>query len=248
MTNRRDFIHKLGVGILMLMIAPKLSSKLLGANVSQSQQHKINLAKGETILFLGDSITDSFRRRDITKPNETTALGAGYVLLVGSQLAANHPNLRPKIYNRGVSGDGVRQLTERLEGDCFSLNPSVISILIGINDFIHSDKGQAGAQKYHEELCGLIEKIKNRVPNGKIVIMEPFALKVGGGDTNGVDLFQAAAKAAADHYGATFIALQSHFDKRAESVDAAQYCFDGIHPASAGIDLIARQWLSCCIK
>jgi len=90
---------------------------------------KIDLDKGRTIVFIGDSITDAGRLEPAYQP-----FGYGYVHFVANMLLAKYPELNLNIINTGVHGDTIRSLKARWEKDCISHRPAVVSILIGVND------------------------------------------------------------------------------------------------------------------
>ncbi|HEY2849307.1 MAG TPA: GDSL-type esterase/lipase family protein, partial [Gemmatimonadaceae bacterium] len=93
------------------------------------------------ILFQGDSITDVGRNRNVPGENNASALGGGYPLLAASQMLRAHPDGGLKFFNRGVSGDKVPALQARWQTDTITLQPDVLSILVGVNDFWHKLTG-----------------------------------------------------------------------------------------------------------
>ena len=58
-----------------------------------------------------------------------------------TSILEKHAASQPKIYNKGISGNKVFQLRERWEMDCLALQPDVLSILIGVNDYWHTLSG-----------------------------------------------------------------------------------------------------------
>ena len=98
----------------------------------------MELNKGDTILFQGDSITDAGRARPANNPanvvNGLGHLGPGYAGKVAGMLLADNPQLQLVVHNRGVSGNRVTDLRDRWSSDCLELKPDLVSILIGIND------------------------------------------------------------------------------------------------------------------
>ncbi len=90
---------------------------------------KFILIDAPTILFQGDSITESGR-----KSNHNESLGDGYVMMTAAWLSALHPEYHAKFFNRGIGGNRVRDLRHRWEKDCLNLRPNLVSILIGAND------------------------------------------------------------------------------------------------------------------
>src|SRR5579862_3807873 len=87
------------------------------------------IADHALVLFQGDSITAA--ERDARKSDD---LGQGFAGMIATQFAALRPTTRARFVNRAVSGDRVRDLLARWEADCIGLRPTLLSILIGIND------------------------------------------------------------------------------------------------------------------
>ncbi len=88
------------------------------------------LAKGERIVFLGDSIT------------QAGAGPGGYVTLVREKLGEKHQDLDIEVIGAGISGNKVPDLERRLEKDVLSKKPTLVVIYIGINDVWHSQNGK----------------------------------------------------------------------------------------------------------
>ena len=83
----------------------------------------------DRILLTGDSVTDWGRDR-----SDPTSLGHGYAGIVAALAGARRPELGLTFLNRGVGGDTSAMLRARWEQDAVALAPTVVSILIGIND------------------------------------------------------------------------------------------------------------------
>src|ERR1700749_1882086 len=132
--TRRNFIKNTAVGTIAALALPELVSAAL---VKESIK-KIHIDKDDVILFQGDSITDWGRDRSKSTPNNTSALGSGYVIFTSGQLLLEHPEKNLQIYNKGIAGNKVYQLAERWDADCLALKPNVLSIHIGVNDYWHT--------------------------------------------------------------------------------------------------------------
>ena len=207
----------------------------------------------KTILFQGDSITDASRSRE----NDVYA-GSGYATLVIGELGLEYPN-EYKLYNRGISGNRVVDVYARIKADIINLKPDIMSILIGVNDVWHELHSQNGvdADKYFKVYSMLIEEIKEALPDVKIMIMEPFVLKgTATEDTEdcpdkwnkfSAEVKKRAAKAReiAEKYDLPFISLQDKFDEAVKLAPNHYWLADGVHPTTAGHELIKREWLKC---
>src|SRR5690349_14918004 len=78
------------------------------------------------LLFIGDSITDAGRRDD------PQGLGWGYVRLIAETYAARGD--RRPIVNRGIGGDRIGDLRDRWQADVMELEPSILTVYVGVND------------------------------------------------------------------------------------------------------------------
>lgn len=95
-----------------------------------------------TILFQGDSITDTGRSRDDTCSLSTHALGSGYASMAAARLLCNRAHDRLHVYNRGISGNRIVDLYSRIRCDTINLKPDLLSVLIGVNDTWHGFRGK----------------------------------------------------------------------------------------------------------
>jgi lysophospholipase L1-like esterase len=244
-SNRRNFIKNTSIATIATLSLPQIvSAAFATVNIK-----KISLNKNDVILFQGDSITDWGRDHAKSTPNDTGSLGSGYVILAAGQLLLKYPGLNLKIYNKGVSGNKVYQLAERWDTDCIALKPNVLSIHIGVNDYWHTlTNGYTGTiETYITDYHKLLDRTKQALPDVKLVICEPFALKgVKAVDDKWYptfDLFRKAARDIADEYNAAFVPYQAVFDKALELAPAPYWNLDGVHPSIAGEALMARAWM-----
>lgn len=200
-----------------------------------------------TILFQGDSITDTGRNRGDAAANSTSALGTGYPLLVASAVLKANAGRGVRFYNRGVSGDRVPDLAARWQKDTIALAPDVLSILVGVNDYWHQRaKGYTGTvADYENGYVALLEETKRALPEVRLVVLEPFVMKVGAVDRSWFPEFderRAAAARVARKIGATFVPLQSHFNELTATAPPEYWAADGVHPTLAGHQAIAERW------
>ncbi len=202
---------------------------------------------GARILFQGDSITDSGRKRGVAKANDQAALGNGYVFLAAAQLLVDYPQAGYQVYNRGVSGNKVYQLAERWQADCVDLKPDVLSILIGVNDIWHwlSGNYDGTVDTYRDDYRALLERTRRELPDTKLVICEPFVLRTGA--VNGkwfpnFDGFRSVAKTMAEEFADVWVPFQSMFDEAAQFAAPSYWAGDGVHPTAAGAAMMAHAW------
>ncbi len=191
-------------------------------------------------LFQGDSITDVGRNRDCI-----TSYGEGYPNLFASDYLKNRKG-EFEFINKGISGNRVVDLYARIKCDLINLKPDYLSILIGVNDVWHELGGNNGvcAEKYEMIYSLLIEEVKEALPEIKIFILEPFVLKGPATEENWNYFYPEVLKRAADakriaeKYNLVFVPLQDKFDEAAADGDVLYWTGDGVHPSSAGHQLI----------
>ena len=210
---------------------------------------KVNLAKGMTILFQGDSITDARRQnRQNPNPNEQASMGNGYASMAASALLATKPELDLSIFNRGISGNKVHQLDARWQKECIDYKPDVLSILIGVNDIWHRLNGEydGTVETYENNYRALLKRTRKALPDVQLVICEPFVLKCGAVNEKWFpefDHYRAAARKVADENIAVFVPFQTMFDRAIKFAPPQHWAGDGVHPTSHGASLMADFWL-----
>lgn len=126
--------------------------------------------KNKTIVFFGDSITDTVKYGNSNYP-----YGAGYVNMIKTELDVCYPELNIKIFNEGISGNKTENLLERFEQSVTQHKPNLVFMFIGINDVWHPVEQQGIApnnKEILERITLLINKIKDL--GSKVVLMVPF--------------------------------------------------------------------------
>lgn len=245
MISRRHF---LSVGA-----AAGLGSCAVANNSVMSKEPAIENNKvmpdGMTILFQGDSITDGGRRKDRYYANDSGGMGGGYVNMLVGDLLKSYPGKGFKIYNRGISGHKVFQLDNRWNEDCLQLQPDVLSLMIGVNDFwhtlTHNYKGTIDV--YKNDLIALLDRTLESNSDLKMIIGEPFAVKGGRAVSEffdgTFDEYRFASKEVAEQFGAAFLPYHSIFENAAAVGGSEHWCPDGVHPSLAGCALMADAWM-----
>lgn len=204
--------------------------------------------QNKVILFQGDSITDGNRGRS-DDPNHI--LGHSYAYIIGGKLGNEYAEKGMRFYNRGISGDRISDLYARWNEDAISLNPDIISIMIGVNDAWRSMKGEPSGvtDRFERAYRHVLEETSEVLPHTKLILCEPFILKTGelaqqweAWDER-IKHYQVVVRQLAEQFHAVHVPLQGAFNEAAQRVDASYWLWDGVHPTAAGHDLIAKQWL-----
>lgn len=201
--------------------------------------------KRELILFQGDSVTDCQRSRE-----DLTDLGRGYPLFIAARLSAALAGHEFIFVNRGISGNRVRDLEARWDADCVSLKPTLVSILIGINDtwrrFDSNDPTSETA--YGDKYRGILERTVKET-GARLIVLEPFALpaeSIAEYDKWREDLDPKIhfARKLAREFGAAYVPLDGIFAAACAKKPPEHWAPDGVHPSAAGHGVIAEAWLA----
>ena len=245
--SRRLFFRNAGLGAAGVSGMPLLMHSCV--SVGENSNIKDFFAKEDVVLFQGDSITDAGRNREQELPNNPWSFGVGYASHIASWLLAEMPGKDLTIYNRGISGNKVFQLADRWGKDCLDLAPTVLSILIGVNDYWHFRNGvyDGSPEIYENDYRDLLARTMDALPDLKLIICQPFILT----GTSAVDeswvepfsAYQEIAKRISDDFGAVWVPFQEAFNRAAELAPPAYWANDGVHPSMAGAQLMANTWL-----
>ena len=190
------------------------------------------------LLFIGDSITAC--GRSMLNP-----LGNGFVANIARELRKSLPKLQ--ISNRGIGGNIIADLARRWKNDCLSLKPSLISILIGINDtWRHYDQGmETTLTDFEEHYRSILDRTVAAL-NATVIICEPFLLPTSDEQKLwhiDLDPKRRLIKGLAEEYHLQFLPLHSVFQEAVRNVDPLTLTEDGVHPTAEGHKVIADAWL-----
>lgn len=192
----------------------------------------------DRVLLTGDSVTDW--GRDRTDP---TSLGHGYAGIVAALAGARRPDLDLTFLNRGVGGDTSAMLRARWDQDAVALAPTVVSILIGINDtWRRYDAGTAtSTDDYEDNLRAVVGTVD------RLVLIEPFVVPVTAAQhawREDLDPRIAVVRRVAAERRAVLVPADGLFAAAAARTGAETWASDGVHPTPAGHGLLAEAWLA----
>ncbi len=217
------------------------------------------LKKQLKIVFTGDSITDGNRYKKKDQQWDLNhQMGHTYAYIINGLLGSRYPQRQFSFKSRGVSGNRIIDLYGRCETDLFPLNPDVLSILIGVNDGPgEQNYFQPVRKEKYETLYGMmLEEVKTRLPQCRLVLMEPFVCNAGRLREEGsypvwrkaMEGYGESVRKLSEEFGAVFIPLQRIFDERCQECAPEYWCWDGVHPTENGHGLIALEWIRYSAK
>lgn len=206
------------------------------------------LNKNDTLLFIGDSISDYDRKRPVGE-GLFDAWGKSYMAYAASTLCCMYPELNLRIINMGVSGNQIRDLDSRWQTDVLDLKPDYVSVLIGINDVWRQFDSPAMPEihvpldEYEATYDKLIRETLPRVKG--MILMTPFFMEPNRQDAMRarMDTYGAVVKKLAEKYGLIFVDLQAGWDALFQHMHPCSIAWDRIHPNQTGCMYIAKQFL-----
>ena len=135
----------------------------------------LKLKSGETILFIGDSITDCGRR------GAAAPLGDGYVKLFADMLTIREPAKQITVINKGIGGDNVVGLRGRWTDDVLRHRPNWLSVKIGINDLhgaLNDPANGVSPKLFAEAYDNILSRTAKKLPRCRILLIDPFYVSV----------------------------------------------------------------------
>ena len=209
------------------------------AVVSTCSASWAQLKDGETIVFLGDSIT------------QQGAGEKGYVTLFRKAVEKARPDSGIKVIGAGIGGHKVPDLEKRLDKDVLSHKPNVVVIYIGINDVWHSQSGRGtSVEAYETGLTSLIKRCQDA--GARVILATPSVIGEKTDGTNGLDAmledYAAVSRKVAATSGTTLLDLRAAFIGHLQSYNVAGeksgiLTTDGVHLNDAGNRFVAVRML-----
>lgn len=208
-------------------------------------QSPFYLKDGDRVVFYGDSITDQRL----------------YTTFAESYVVTRFPTLNVSFTHSGwggdrVTGGGGGPIDLRLSRDVFPYKPTVITIMLGMNDGSYKAFDQKLFDTYTTGFEHILDSIKANAPNSRVTLIQPSPYD----DTTRAPLFEGGYNAVLLRYSDYLrnLAQTRHLDladlnnpvtamlKRAADTDkdqAQKIIPDRVHPVAAGHWIMAAALL-----
>jgi len=204
----------------------------------------IKVKSGETIIFIGDSITDC-GRRDIERP-----LGNGYVKFFSDILSIREPGKKINIINKGIGGDIVTGLRDRWSDDVICNKPDWLSIKIGINDLHgHLQQKENGVtpEIYEQAYDDILSRTVEKYSKCKILLIDPFYISLEQSQSSFrkevldiIGTYIQTVHSMSKKYNTLLVKTHDLFQEQLNYNNAEVFCSEPVHPYSIGHLLIAE--------
>jgi len=191
------------------------------------------LKNGDTLAFLGDSITQFGQA-----PNNHS----GYVNLIVRALEAEGVCVKP--VKAGISGHKSNDMLARLDRDVLSKKPQVMTLSCGVNDVWHQDHGRGVMiEDYKKNITAILDKCA--ASNCTVVILTATMFERGKElekETHNVKLapYNAFLREEAKRRGLPLADLNQAMWDGHRADPKVVYTRDGVHMAPAGDRLMAE--------
>jgi lysophospholipase L1-like esterase len=196
---------------------------------------------GQTVVFIGDSITDCGRR------TEQAPYGGGYVKLAIDLITARYPERKIRYFNEGIGGNTVEDLRNRWHDDVLFHNPDWLTVKIGINDLHRTfgDPASLPPEKYERLYREILQTTKEKT-EAQMVLIDPFYISAdtdGGSFRNTVlrvlpDYLKVVEKLAGE-FNTLHVRTHEKFVEQLKHRPADVFCPEPVHPYLSGHLIIA---------
>lgn len=138
---------------------PTLLSLVLGAQAARAD---LALRAGDRVVFYGDSITEQRM----------------YTTLVETYLVTRFPRLPLSFVHSGwggdrVSGGGGGPIDLRLQRDVVAYKPTVMTIMLGMNDGSYRAFDQGTFDTYSKGLSHIVDTMQKELPGVRLTLIQP---------------------------------------------------------------------------
>ena len=233
----RRFMPTVAIGLAL--------RNLLGFALSLRAEGPFAIKDGDRIVFYGDSITDQRL----------------YTTFVETYIVTRFPSMNVSFVHSGwggdrVTGGGGGRIDHRLDRDVFSYKPTVVTVMLGMNDASYRPFDQKTFDIYAKGYAHLVESLKSHIPGVRITLIQPSPFddvtrkpNFEGGYNQVLNRYGEFVKELAEKEGAGVADLNTPVVaalKKAMEINATgaqELIKDRVHPGPAGQLLMAEALL-----
>lgn len=198
-----DSLRMEGAAAGVVVETPKIETKNGIPVGGEANARGFYLHDGDTVVFYGDSITEQNY----------------YNQWVQVYVATRFPWMRAHFYGEGIGGDRVTggwagPVDQRLERDVFPEKPTVVTVMLGMNDGGYQPTTDAIQQTYVNGYQHLLDSIRAHLPGVRLTLLGPSPfddvtrpVTFAGGYNTVMQHFAELDQSLADKYGAAFVNL-----------------------------------------
>jgi lysophospholipase L1-like esterase len=216
-----------------LIIAVLLSGPIRAGAAAEFYVHD-----GDTVVFYGDSITNQRL----------------YSVFTETYILTRFPRLHVNFVHSGWPGDRVSggfggPIDQRLERDVFAHGPTVITIMLGMNDGEYQPFDATIFEKYSSGYRHILDSIKAKAPKARVTLLEPSPYddftrppSFADGYNSVLWMFGKFVRETASKQGLTVADMNAPVVAFLKAANSQQLIPDRVHP-SAGVHLVMMEAL-----
>jgi len=125
--------------LLLTLTLPALAQSADSIQVGPAE-----LDSGDTVVFLGDSITHQRL----------------YTQYIEDFFITRYPSVRLQFHNAGIGGDKAWDALQRLDEDILAQSPELVTILLGMNDGRYQAFDHEIFQTYQQDMTELLDRLQ----------------------------------------------------------------------------------------
>jgi len=186
---------------------------------------KLKSKKRVVIAAIGDSLT--YGSWKVTK---------GYLDFLSDNLHKKYLKSKFKIFNRGFPGDKAEDGLRRLDEDVLLLDPDLVFIQFGLNDFLNN----TSLGKYADAISAMIKKTKENTKAEILLLTSPSLYKPD--ENKRIKKYHEVLEEIAKKNSLPIIRIDQYWEN--EIANGTRYTKllqpDKIHPRVAGYKLMAE--------
>lgn len=206
-----------------------ISLVLLASSVFAQEGFK--LKDGDTLVFLGDSITQAG-----TSPQ-------GYIRMI--ELYFGVAGQEVDVINAGISGHKSDDMLARLQKDVLDHDPTWVSVSCGVNDVWHQFSGASGGvplEDYKKNMREIVTRIKDAGANVILLTATPIYEDTSSKENQMLDNYNTFLRELAKEEDLLLADLSKAFHDRLalKRRDENLLTTDGVHMNPRGNRLMAR--------
>ncbi|MDP6633396.1 MAG: SGNH/GDSL hydrolase family protein [Phycisphaerae bacterium] len=147
-------VHRTRLSVVLCVVLAMLSTATLAAD-PLAPLSSIDLQDGDTLVFLGDSITHQCL----------------YTQYIEDYYYTRYPDRRINFHNAGVSGDRADDAVSRFDADVAVFKPKYVTVLLGMNDGLYKHFDHETFASYEKDMTTVRKKIA--AIGAKAILMGP---------------------------------------------------------------------------
>ena len=150
------------IGVCALVFVMGMGIRPAWGQSAESSKNPFHLQDGDRVVFYGDSITEQ----------------RYYTTDLEEYMITRFPGSQVSFFNAGVGGDRVSggwrgPVDQRLHEDVFTKHPTVVTVMLGMNDGMYRPYDEQIAESYEKGYRYIVDQILSTDPKVRLTLIQP---------------------------------------------------------------------------